>query len=349
MYIITKPSQGIENIRTSQLAQSLLYKVKKSIFTNFPNISFAEKDTFLSIINEKEVDSEKLREFMLSLKSDWNEVMEFMYLTNEEIIDFFLYNFELKNTKTLFQIEFKNIINLLTKLNKETILKLEDRYIKELKTNESQFGQILWLNFNSSKINLQINNKQYIDILLFEKDIFTCRSLYININELFQSLFKLLSLFLSSHIELKKLQIYISDSIIQNVNDDNEIKDKIDEILEIIFDKACAVDKLSFLSLIVNNNLKYSISEKNFAFLKGIISKNRLNLEVIKLEGIIFNNGQKAGLCNLMTEYSYINKLKILNLDVKFTEEQIEKFNSRIEADKNIFYSLIGENEKINF
>ena len=334
-----------ENV-TSQLALSILFQLKKKIFATFPITNEENKVNFLSIINEKEIDSEKLSEYLMNLKFNWKEIPEIIYLTNEEIIEYLLYSFEFHNKTKNFIILFKNLLAIITNLSNEYISKLSQKFYSN-KDNKSN-NLVSWLNFNCNMVSGQLNNKFYTDILFYDKEIYNDQCLYINLNLVSSDLLEIIEKFFVNRKELIKVNIYISNEIKINSNEVN-FDDLFEKIIELIFIKLSAFTTLDFFSFIVNHDIQLILSEKNFSLLISIMKKNKANLEIIKIDGINFNEEQKSCLCDAITEYTYFDKLKILNLQENFSEEIKEKFNDFFIKSNQRLYIILKEYEKINF
>lgn len=338
-----------DNIRTCHLAQSLIYKLKRELFSNFPITSEQDKIIFLSIINEKDIDSEKLTEYVLNLKSCWNELGELIYLTNNEISDYLLYSFNFLEIKVIFNISFKNMFSLLTNLSKENISKIEQKFYSNQVNSVKSFDEISWLNLNTNKVSYQLKNRHYLDILMFEKNIFQDRCLYLNINKVSTEIFEFLETFFLNHNDFLKVQIYISDDIKKNSSKDVFIDILLEKIISIIFEELSGCSTIDFFYVIINNNLKYLLSDKNFFLLNSIIKKNKPNLEILKIDGFNFSEEDKSSLCKSIIDYTYFDNLKIVILNENFNEEQIERFNFYFNNSRIHLYLLINDYEKINF
>lgn len=337
--------QTADGFKTSQYTLSLLYKLKRIIFTSFPSLTESQKENFVLIINEKEVDSEKISEFLINLKSVWSEVVDIMLLSNDEICEHILYSLEYLNRKSTFNIEFSTLFNQLIKKSKD-VSQLEERFYSKYTKPFKKLNEIVWLYFNSQNVLSQSKRKSFMDMLLYEKDVFDDQSIYLNINSVSSDLHEVLLFFLFNRKELTRIKVYISDEL-QTISEDH-LFDYLDNILEIILYQLGSSTNLSFFSLIINSNLKHTISEKNFILLRNIIKTNKPCIEILKIEGVVFTAEQKQAICNSIVEYSYFDNLKIVNSDIGFTDEQNEKLGIYFKTSKSHLYFLINDIELTN-
>jgi len=185
-----------------------------------------------------------------------------------------------------------------------------------------------------------------MDLLLYEKDIFEDQSIYMKINSSSSDLFELLQTFLLNRKEVMRIQVYISDEI-QGITEEN-LNDFLDNILETVLIQLSNSTNLSYFSLIINNNLKHTLSEKNFMLLKTIIKRNKPCIEILKIEGVLLSPEQKKAILDSIIEYTYFDNLKIVNSDISFTEEQMEKLEIYFKTSKNHLYFSINEIELTN-
>jgi hypothetical protein len=341
----TTQSQTAECYKTSQYTLSLLYKIKRIIFTSLPNLTESQKENFLTIINEKDVDSEKISEFLINLKSVWSEVVDIMLLSNDEICEHILYSLEYVNRKSIFNIEFSSLFNQLIKKSKD-IPAAEELFYSKYTKPYKKLNEITWLNFNSQRVLSQLKRTSFMDILLYEKDIFVDKSIYMKINSSSSDLFELLQIFLLNRKEVMRIQVYISDEI--QAKTEENLNDFLDNILETVLIQLGNSTILSYFSLIINNNLKHTISDKNFILLKSIIKRNKPCIEILKIEGVLFSPEQKQAILSSIIEYTYFDNLKIVNSDIGFSEEQMEKLETYFKTSKNHVYYLINEIELTN-
>jgi len=341
----TTQIQTPECNKTSQYTLSLLYKMKRIIFTSFPNLTESQKENFLTIINEKDVDSEKISEYLINLKSVWSEVVDIMLLSNDEICEHILYSLEYVNRKSIFNIEFSSLFKQLIKKSKD-IPAIEELFYSKHKKPFKKLNEITWINFNSQRVLSLLKRTCFMDLLLYEKDIFEDQSIYMKINSSSSDLFELLQTFLLNRKEVMRIQVYISDEI-QGITEEN-LNDFLDNILETVLIQLSNSTNLSYFSLIINNNLKHTLSEKNFMLLKTIIKRNKPCIEILKIEGVLLSPEQKKAILDSIIEYTYFDNLKIVNSDISFTEEQMEKLEIYFKTSKNHLYFSINEIELTN-
>jgi hypothetical protein len=228
---------------------------------------------------------------------------------------------------------------------KENINHVEKKFNNKYEKSLKKLSDLSWLNFNCQKIFMKNKFSQFLDILNFEKEIFSDQCIYINVNQLNLEALNILSLFLSNRKDFLKVKIYVSEDIIENTTN---WKTNLEKFFELILNNINSNQIFDYLSIIVNKDLNYKISEMNFSLLKSAIKKNKSRIEILKLEGLNFSDLQKGALCNLIVEYTYFDNLRIFAIDEEFSNEQLEKFNYYFDTSRNHIYFLINDIERIN-